>query len=201
MPVQPINLIRREEFIEAAIASIHKYGFHDATVNRIARDLGVSAGNIHYYFGGKDGLFEAAMHRLLSRIRHESAQQLAIAGSPEDRLRAIVSANLSPQVFQPAFCRTWLHFVAESIHRPALQRLQRVNGMRIRSNIRSVLRKIVTSAQANALTEELVALLDGLWAHRGQVDEGLEPAEALAFAMSFLNHRLAVHRLPSSPAG
>jgi TetR/AcrR family transcriptional repressor of bet genes len=200
MAVQPINQIRREEFIKAAIDSIHKYGLHDATVNRIARDLGVSAGNIHYYFGGKDGLFEAAMHRLLSRIRERSALQLAMASLPEERLLAIISANLSPDVFQPAFCRAWLHFLAESKHRPAFQRLQRINGMRVRSNIRSILRKIATPTLANVLTEELVALLDGLWAHRAQVDEGLEPAEALAFAKSFLDHRLAMHRLQLRPA-
>src|SRR5690554_7145605 len=61
LPKIGMQPIRRQQLIQATMAAIDEVGLADATVLRIARHAGVSAGIISHYFGGKDGLLEATM--------------------------------------------------------------------------------------------------------------------------------------------
>ncbi len=68
MPKVGMEPIRRQQLIKATMAAIDEVGLADATVMRIARHAGVSAGIISHYFGGKDGLLEATMRQILSDL-------------------------------------------------------------------------------------------------------------------------------------
>ena len=54
MPKLGMGPVRRNQLIEAAISSLHDYGYADTTVARIAKKAGVSSGIVHHYFDGKD---------------------------------------------------------------------------------------------------------------------------------------------------
>ncbi|MEM8499860.1 MAG: TetR/AcrR family transcriptional regulator [Pseudomonadota bacterium] len=56
--------ITRAKVITAAIACIHKEGFHAAHTNRIAEQAGVSWGVLQYHFGDKDGLLQAVLDHI-----------------------------------------------------------------------------------------------------------------------------------------
>lgn len=47
----------RDAILVAATARFARHGFHGASMADIARDAGVSAGNVYRYFGGKQDLF------------------------------------------------------------------------------------------------------------------------------------------------
>lgn len=178
MPRQKAPALRRQKLIEATLAAINRYGFSDTTVSRVAAIAGVSAGNVHRYFGGKSGLLEEAMRALLRGLRQESVERLDRAQSGWDRLDAVIAANFGDALFTPAICRTWLHFWAEAPHAPALARLEALNHRRIRSNMVAALRLLMPAAAARPLARMLVATIDGLWVHRAQKGAGLEPAAA-----------------------
>ena len=68
MPKVGMEPIRRQQLIKATMAAIDEVGLAEATVMRIARHAGVSAGIISHYFGGKDGLLEATMRQILTDL-------------------------------------------------------------------------------------------------------------------------------------
>lgn len=51
----------RDAILRAAAVAFARDGFHGASMAAIAREAGVSAGNVYRYFGGKQALFEAVL--------------------------------------------------------------------------------------------------------------------------------------------
>ncbi len=163
MPKLGMEPIRRQQLIEATIASISEHGFADATVARISKAAGVSAGIIHHYFGGKNELFEATMRSLLRELHVEVARRMAGAPGPRARIEAIVDGNFSERQFEPTAVTAWLAFWAQVPHVPALARLQAVNARRLQSNLRHSLRTLLPADAAEEAAFGMAALIDGLW--------------------------------------
>jgi TetR/AcrR family transcriptional repressor of bet genes len=182
---------RREQLIDATLASIRKYGLPDVTVVQIAAAIGLSSGNIHYYFGGKNGLLEASMRKLFATIRERTTRELATAQSARERLEALVRAHFAPDIYRPEFCGAWLSFLAGCIGEVRLRRLKRISACRRRSTIRFALLQMMPRPCAELLAQELVAVIDGLWVRGAQQGLKISPAGAENIAVTFLTHRLS----------
>ena len=108
MPKLGMGPIRRKQLVEAAIAVIHEQGFANATVARIARRAGVSAGMVHHYFRNKDDLLFTTMRHLLSELRADAVDRLSRASSPRQRIRAIIDACFGEAQFDEQVFSAWL---------------------------------------------------------------------------------------------
>ena len=91
---------REQQIIEVAIAEFARSGYARASVVTIARGAGISKPLVYQYFGSKDGLFLACLHRVAGALlgRLEEAE-LAVDDSVASRihpLRAVFDA-LEPQ--------------------------------------------------------------------------------------------------------
>ena len=58
----------RQRLVEAAIALASERGFQAIGVRQIARAAGVTPGMIAYYFGGKQGLYQAMIDSIYQRL-------------------------------------------------------------------------------------------------------------------------------------
>ncbi|MCP4330355.1 MAG: transcriptional regulator BetI [Alphaproteobacteria bacterium] len=182
MPKVGIQDIRRQQFIDAAIAAIYKHGYTDLTVGQIAREAGLSAGNIHYYFGGKNELLEATMRWLLRTLRVVGIQRMAAARTPRQRVEALIDSNFDPVLFTPQNVSAWLHFWAEAPHSEALGRLLTINAGRVRSNLLQPMKHILPSDEAERVTTLVQVMMDGIWVQSAQTPGGMSPDEAGAMA-------------------
>src|SRR5205807_5029117 len=89
--------VRERQMLEVAGRVFAAHGFHEASMDEIAKDAGISKPMIYNYFGSKEGLYfayiELAGQRLLSRMA-EAAR--SVDGSHEvdagGRLRAALLA-------------------------------------------------------------------------------------------------------------
>ncbi len=189
MPKLGMEPIRRQQLIDATIASISRYGLAETTVQRISRAAGVSSGMIHHFFGGKDELLEATMRRLLQLLREDAVRRLSAAATAEARVGAILDANFASSQFQGEVVNAWLAFWAEVPHVPALARLQRLNARRLRSNLLFSLRALLPGKAAEQTARGLVALIDGLWLHAA-LDRTIDGVEARELAGAFLAGQL-----------
>lgn len=169
---------RRLRLIEATLQAFDTHGLAATSVARVAALARVSAGNVHHYFGGKDGLLQAALLHLMGELHEASLALLAEAKGPLDRLDAFVEANFSDAIFTRAICRAWLHFWAEAPHAPELARLERLNRQRNRSNLTAALRQMMPLEAARDLAEEIAATVDGYWTQRAQATSLITPAKA-----------------------
>jgi TetR/AcrR family transcriptional regulator, transcriptional repressor of bet genes len=192
MPKVGMEPIRRQQLISATMAAIDEVGLADATVARIARHAGVSAGIISHYFGGKDGLLEATMRQILNDLGGAvAARRRTLADSgPRAHLQAIIEGNFDRSQVTGPVAKTWLAFWASSMHQPALQRLQRVNDRRLHSNLCAQFRRLMPRAEARQAAHALAAMIDGLWLRGALSPEGLDADAARRVALATLDHLL-----------
>lgn len=193
MPKVGVQPIRRKQLIDATIQAIHRYGYGDATVARIASTAGLSAGIIAHYFGGKNELLAATMRSLLTDLRREAIRRLAQADSPLARVEAIVAANFDETQCTPEVVAAWLAFWAQVPHAPELARLQGVYRRRLRSDLRHALRQLkLAERDLDELTEVLGSLIDGIWLRAALAEDGLDIPAARRRVMTVLRlHLLA----------
>lgn len=195
MPKVGMEPIRREQLINATMAAIDEVGLAEATVMRIARHAGVSAGIISHYFGGKDGLLEATMRQILTDLNHAiSVRRYALEDkTPRAYIGAIIEGNFDrTQVTGPA-AKTWLAFWASSMHKPMLQRLQNVNDRRLYTNLCHQFRQVMPQSDARNAARGLAAMIDGLWLRGALSPEGLDADEARHLAHTYLEQLLTHH--------
>lgn len=183
---KPIDADRRQKIVDATLTCIHRYGFQETTVARICEEAGLSTGNIHYYFGGKQNLLEEAMRSLLRTIRGNMVTGLSKSDTPTDRLDAVLKSNFHPDLFRPEICITWLHFWAQAPHDGALARLERVNRMRFRSNLMNELLKLHPKDRAGNIARQTVAMVDGFWIEKAQAGATISAEDAHAMTLDFV---------------
>jgi len=178
--------------ITATMAAIDEVGLADATVMRIARHAGVSAGIISHYFGGKDGLLEATMRHILSDLGEAVAARRGAltTSSPRDHIGAIIDGNFDRSQVTGPVAKTWLAFWASSMHKPGLARLQQVNDRRLYANLCHQFRRLMPRDEARACARALAALIDGLWLRGALTLEGLNSDEARRLARDYLDRLL-----------
>ncbi|MDZ7853463.1 MAG: transcriptional regulator BetI [Halomonas sp.] len=192
MPKVGMEPIRRQQLIKATMAAIDEVGLADATVMRIARHAGVSAGIISHYFGGKDGLLEATMRQILWDLGEAVAarRRELITQNPRDHIGAIIDGNFDRSQVTGPVAKTWLAFWASSMHEPELARLQQVNDRRLYANLSYQFRRAMPRDEARACARALAALIDGLWLRGALTLEGLDSDEARRLARDYLDRLL-----------
>ncbi|REC96598.1 transcriptional regulator BetI [Kushneria indalinina] len=192
MPKVGMEPIRRQQLIDATMAIIDEAGLADSTIMQISRRAGVSAGIISHYFGGKDGLLEATMRHILGDLGKSVARRRQALNSNDAKahLYAIVESNFDRSQVSQAVMKTWLAFWTTSMHKPNLQRLQRVNDRRLYSNISHQFRKHLPPAQARPAAQGLAALIDGLWLRGALAPEKFDTSNAVALARRYIDEQL-----------
>jgi TetR/AcrR family transcriptional regulator, transcriptional repressor of bet genes len=199
VPKVGMEPIRRQQLIKATMAAIDEVGLADATVMRIARHAGVSAGIISHYFGGKEGLLEATMRQILSDLSEAVAarRQELTTTRPRDHIGAIIDGNFDRSQVTGPVAKTWLAFWASSMHKPELARLQQVNDRRLYANLCHQFRRLMPRDEARACARALAALIDGLWLRGALTLEGLDSDEARRLARDYLDRLLDTRDIPS----
>lgn len=88
-----ITVENEEKIIDAAQSVIAEYGFHGATVDRVAEKAGMSKPNLHYYFKTKTDLYKAVLRRTLD-IWLASLAKLDPEGDPETELSTYIAEKV-----------------------------------------------------------------------------------------------------------
>lgn len=111
----PGRTARRQQLIDAAIASISEHGLSRTTVSKVAEAAGLSQGIVNFYFKSKEALLLATLEHVESEFERVRRSALARAGNtPERRLDAIVEASFDPSVCNPRFTAVWNAFWGEA---------------------------------------------------------------------------------------
>lgn len=168
MPKVGIEPIRRKQLIEATLKSIEDNGLQGTTINTISRQAGMSSGIISHYFGGKQGVIEAAIRHMLEQLKQGLLVQLREAQrqrvTPRQRLRMIVETNFTGFQRSSSTTVSWLSFWAKAVHDPQLSRLQAVNARRLYSNLLYSLKQMIAcEQQARDAAASMAAMIDGMW--------------------------------------
>ena len=88
MPKVGIEPVRKQQLIEATLKSIEVNGFQGTTIVTISRLAGMSSGIISHYFGGKQGVIQAAVRHLLEQL-----QQLGHLQRQQQQLQSQIAVD------------------------------------------------------------------------------------------------------------
>ena len=86
--------VRRAEILRRAAEAFREHGFHGAAMRDIAKSLGMTPGNVYYYFEGKGDLLyacqKAALRTLLAAARRSARSTVSAA----EKISRIAEAHI-----------------------------------------------------------------------------------------------------------
>lgn len=83
---------RRDQVLDVAERVFARKGFHQATMQEIAREAEYATGTLYTIFDSKDALFAAVVERRLPEIAQHLRDAAMEATSPRERLERVVGA-------------------------------------------------------------------------------------------------------------
>lgn len=163
----------RERIVAAATRVFARKGFQRASLDEIAAEAGLTKGAIYWHFRSKNDLFfsllESRFQRQIAPLSGDIAQAVA-AGSPEERLNAVVqlvNETLTRFRDDADWPRLFLEFLSQSRDADIAARLRQLVDFS-----RQVARQAVEQMQQGGLTDPELdagmvatfwcALVDGL---------------------------------------
>lgn len=195
MPKVGMEPVRRRQIIAAARACIHRDGISQASTHRIAREAGVAPGLILHYFDDKDALLVETFRSMYREFTADMRRRLTRARTPQDRLIALLEAQISPETLTPEAVSTWLAIYSTLRNYPILQRIEHTFDCRFHSNLRHALMGMgLPRPEAQEIAEELAIFIDGLWQNVAN-PVTLTPERARDLLYRYLNKRLPGHDL------
>jgi transcriptional repressor BetI len=186
--------VRRQQIVEAALRCLAKGGVSAFTVSAICAEAGISHGLINHYFAAKEDLLIAAYEKVTDGLAEFTRSIVAGRHEPEDKLRAIVDASFSAEIFHESNLAVWLALWGQVRNNPSLraQHKQLYDRYRhaITHQVRAVAGRRRVALDAERLALSLTALIDGLWLEWCLDPTVFQPEEAKAACYELLQARL-----------
>lgn len=161
--------VRRQQLVEATIASIAELGFSNTTLASVTKRAGLSHGTINFHFKSKEMLFAETLGYLAQEHYDHWSAALENAGpDPAKRLAAIIEVDFKPQICSPEKLAVWFSFWGQARYRPAyLEGCDRYDLERFAA-IEALCEEIIREGgygniDALSATRRIESLIDGLW--------------------------------------
>ena len=131
---------RREQVLDAAEAVFAAKGFHQATMQEIARTAEYATGTLYTLFANKDALFAAVVERRLPQIAEYLQTATASGTTPRDQIERFVGAFFDFFGARKELFQIYLHVtggflwnvkaeLGEHVHENLLGRLAHLEGV------------------------------------------------------------------------
>jgi AcrR family transcriptional regulator len=199
-PERQADHARRDHISAAAERAFVRHGFHAATMQQVAEEAGMSAGNLYRYFRSKEALVEGIC-LLDQRERGAAFHALATSASVLDTLETMLRDSLLCKPREKAML--FLEIAAEANRNPRIAEMMRAND----DEVTAGLIHLIDTAKANG---EAVAGLDSGFAatlmftyvgglfRRHALDERFDVEAEAAMTMALLRALFAGAISPSS---
>jgi TetR/AcrR family fatty acid metabolism transcriptional regulator len=82
---------RKDQIVRATVDCITKHGYHNFSMQDVARTAGVSKGIIHYYFLNKDDLMMSVLDKVSGDIENIIAADMESITSPIEKIKVFIA--------------------------------------------------------------------------------------------------------------
>ncbi len=104
----------RDQILDAAEQLFASRGFARTTIKDIGRQAGLNSALLYYYFADKDELYREVLRRFVSRLVARTMTALTNGGTPDTRVRSLLTAQAELLIANPQFPRLMVRELAES---------------------------------------------------------------------------------------
>ncbi len=182
---RPSNTHERRREIAFALGRVMaRSGYERASVAAVAREAGVAAGGVHYHFASKAEILADLVQRLVRIAEARIDERLAAAGTPRERLVAILDGLLDAGGgADPDAVALWASVGAEAVRDEQVRRLYGAWMATARDRLRTAFLAACrdegrSGAGATAAAATLVALVEGYYAVAAAAPDVIPPGTA-----------------------
>ena len=158
---------RRQQILTAAAQCFREHGFHGASISRISRLAGMSAGHIYHYFENKEAIIAAIVEQDLESLLQMTAE-LRAACDVHQAMIARAAKGVIEQL-DPQTAGLKLEIVAEASRNPRVAEIVRNADAASRKSLGETIRIVRQSAGHEddefaiaSMTEVVATLFEGL---------------------------------------
>ncbi len=90
MTKSDVALERKDQIVRATVECISKFGYHNFSMQDVARTAGVSKGIIHYYFLNKDELMMSVLDKVAGDIESVLSSDMKTSADPRKKLEIFI---------------------------------------------------------------------------------------------------------------
>jgi AcrR family transcriptional regulator len=197
---QPIAPLRREQIVDAAVAIIAENGIQSLSLSVLEKRVGMSRGQLTYYFNTKEDIFLAIFDRLLEMLCRQHDRPAAERNSMDwlDILRYFFNLILQETPAHPEFHALHYTFLSQISHRADFRQklaelYEKWRGQGIEDLQRQFARRpAVRKVSARALSTVMQALFLGLAVQRAADPKAIDPQEIVHLCLDMLGTYLWV---------
>lgn len=194
---------RRFEILEAAERCFLRSGFHQASMQEICAEAGMSPGNLYRYFPSKEALIAG----ITERNRAEAAESFAAVLRAPDFFQGLAELARYHLVDRtPEEIGLCAEIMAECRRTPDIARLYQDVERDVKARLVALLRhaaeqgEISQNLDLDAAATVLMALADGISCRR-TVDPGFDPAVVLPLVLKMVRCMLTEPACPDAQEG
>lgn len=195
---------RKEQLVDAAVASISKYGISGTTMTSVAKIAGLSSGLVNFHFNSKAALLEATLRHLAEEHRGHWATRINDPGlTAAQKVQKIVGAQFDPKICSRKKLRVWFAFCGEASHRKSYRAVTTgIDSERLRV-LTGLFRQMQDGASQSGLCAEgaartLESLFDGFWSNMLMYPEAFSREDSLAQVEAYLATTYPNHFAPEA---
>jgi AcrR family transcriptional regulator len=147
---RPAEAERRQRILEAAERGFVRHGFHAATMQHVADEAGMSAGNLYRYFPSKEAIVEGLCERDQAERALAFAELMADKGDIMEAMRAALRRHVLEK--PPEKARLIVEIWAEAGRNPKVAALSR----EIDADVLAGVEKLMDAAKAAGVASPAV---------------------------------------------
>ena len=160
--------VRREQLIEATIASVARRGLSQLTLSDVAKGAGVSHGLVNFHFQSKERLLAETLSYMSRQHREMWTASVERAGpAPAERLNALILAEFNESHLSQDKLNAWCAFWGESQNRPLYLEQCGENDCAYNAAFESICEELIAEAGYdldNRLAARVLRLtIEGVW--------------------------------------
>src|ERR1700682_4824862 len=116
-----VSAARKNQILDAAMVVFARLGFHDARMDDIVQESGLSKGALYWYFKSKEDIITAISQRLFTTDIEQLAGLLHAEGPVSERLQQLIRARIAGLQEMSDVVTILFEFYATALHQDGVR--------------------------------------------------------------------------------
>lgn len=205
MPRINVKDKRKQQLIDANIASIAKRGLSETTIAHVSQGAGMSRGIVNFYFTTKESMMQETCQHLADEYAGGWERALEKAGehaSPEESLRAIVAAQFTAALCNQKKLAVWVAFWGHASSHNEYKKIIAAADAAFLTKVSALWNAVAQDAAGLSGEEfayELHALIRGSWLNFLLSSQASEREALAAKCQAYISRALAAPSESAAP--
>jgi AcrR family transcriptional regulator len=158
---------RKDQIVRATVECVTKYGYHNFSMQDVARVAGVSKGIIHYYFLNKDELMMSVLDKVAADIERVLAADMQSIDDPRKKMEIFVNVCFDVVRSTREYYQVSMDFWTQINQKPEVKKVIAQHYSKFRDTCANVIRAGIDrgsfkKVDALAYSSLIIAMIDGI---------------------------------------